>query len=34
MRAEYPRLKAVDLVVDAMDPVEGNLDGVRRLLED
>ncbi|MFI5710425.1 AAA family ATPase [Kribbella sp. NPDC051620] len=33
MRAEYPRLASVDLVADAMDPVEANLDGVRRLLE-
>jgi hypothetical protein len=33
MLAEYPRLGAVDLVVDAMDPVEVNLGGVRRVLE-
>ncbi|MDX6279230.1 MAG: hypothetical protein QOH03_301 [Kribbellaceae bacterium] len=34
MRAEYGRFGAPDLVVDAMDPVEGNLGGVLRLLED
>jgi predicted kinase len=34
MRAEYGRFGEADLVVDAMDPVEVNLGGVRRLLED
>jgi predicted kinase len=32
MRAEYPPLTAPDLVLDAMDPVEFNLDRIRQRL--